>query len=134
MKQSLAIGLFVAAMLSTNGVGARWTERYFGVGSADDRIAACADARVHAEGNSSNACTTRQGKRGDAAYTDCICSPLSEGGHVCNVNLKVSCDGPASTGERGLRQGGEPKGRTDRHQKSGRGPRSFGRSGLEVRP
>lgn len=133
MKRTVTAGLFVAVLLNTNAFGARWTERYFGVGSAEDRGAACTDAKTHAEGNSYGACSVRQGKRGDEAYTDCICSALAEGGHVCNVNLQVSCDGPAQDSQREPRTGGEPKGRTGRHIRSGRGPRSLlDRSGPEV--
>lgn len=90
-----------------------WVERYFGVGSAGEKVAACLEARGDAQGNSSRACSERRGARGDAAYTDCVCQRVTEGIHICNVNLKVSCDGTlsAASGPERHRLRGEPKGR-----------------------
>jgi len=90
-----------------------WIERYFGVGSGGDQAAACGEARDHAQGNSFKACVDRRGKRGDAAYTDCICAAKGEQMHVCNVNLKVRCEVAAavSGGPQSAAKRGAPKGR-----------------------
>jgi hypothetical protein len=114
----------IAAMVAfslAGPVGASpWTERYFGVGSGGDRGVACGQARDHAQGNSFRACVQRHGKRTDAIYTDCICASAEDRIHVCNVNLKVSCEGPTSpvSDPGSLKSGGEPKGRADRRRES----------------
>lgn len=125
-----ALGLLVAA------APGRWTERYFGVGSARDSVAACREARDHASGNLSDACVTRQGTRGESSFTDCICAHAVDDVYVCNVNLKVLCDGSLSSGgnQRPSQPGGEPKGRADRRLSphSGAAGVRIDRPGLEV--
>lgn len=115
MKRLLFAACAVAALGQPAGA-AEWVERYFGVGSAIESAAACGEARGDARVNSSNACTDRRGTRKDASYTECVCSRVSESIHICNVNLKVSCDGPlSSAGARVPRkQGGDPKDRANR--------------------
>ena len=115
--QRLLLTAWTVASLAQPARAADWIERYFGVGSATAPSAACGEARVDAQGNSARACTERRGTRGDARYTECVCQRVSEDLHICNVNLKVSCDGPLSSASaRGSRrQRGEPKGRADRH-------------------
>jgi hypothetical protein len=122
----LALGLAPATLAG------EWTERYFGVGSAEDRSQACGLARNHAQGNSFKACIDRRGKRGDAAYTDCICTSAGESTHVCNVNLKVLCDGPSAGSDPGSLQEGGLRDRAGRHR-DGIRRASFGRPGPEVR-
>ncbi|HEX4382925.1 MAG TPA: hypothetical protein VH083_08245 [Myxococcales bacterium] len=127
--------LFLASLAQTSS-GAHWTERYFGVGSGEERTLACKEARGHADGNSTNACVDKRGTRADAEYTECICSALGEGEHVCNVNLKVACDGGKQADGKSslIRSGGEPKGRVGRIA-TGRGPRvRRGRPGLLASP
>jgi hypothetical protein len=122
---------FAAAVQTTASAGTRWIERYFGVGSAQQQGLACEAARGHAGGNFVKACVERRGMRTAAAYTDCICSQLLEGEHVCNVNLKVGCEARASGGTPSRAEtphGGKPKGRADRGA-TGRGPLRDGRPG-----
>lgn len=110
----LLLLVLAASTSPADGTFAGWTERYFGVGSAAEAGLACAQARDHARGNSSNACEVRGGKRGPSDYTGCVCDQTSEGVHVCNVNLKVLCDGTlASTSLPGGQHLGGPKGRAD---------------------
>jgi hypothetical protein len=132
MTSPKLVALILASLAQTSSAGAHWTERYFGVGSAEERTLACKEARGHADGNSTNACVDKRGTRADAEYTECICSALAEGEHVCNVNLKVACDGGAQADPKSslIRSGGEPKGRVERIA-TGRGPRvRRGRPGL----
>lgn len=136
MTSPKLVALILAALAPTSSVSSHWTERYFGVGSAEERNLACKEAKGHADGNSTNACVDKRGTRGDAEYTECICSPLTEGEHVCNVNLKVACDGGEQAANKSSlnRSGGEPKGRVGRIA-TGRGPRvRRGRPGLLVSP
>jgi hypothetical protein len=126
--------VLIAAVTQTTPISAHWTERYFGVGSGEQSALACKEARGHADGNSASACQSKRGTRADAEFTDCLCSAAAEGEHVCNVNLKVVCDGAVGsassmTGAGG--SGGEPKGRAGRAA-SGRGPRVRVRPGLEA--
>jgi hypothetical protein len=107
---SLLAGAAIAICGSAAEAG--WTERYFGVGSATDRSTACEQARGHAQENSTVACVRGHGARGDAGFTECVCTRTWEAVHVCNVNLRVACDGPASSPP-ALRRGGEPRGRAD---------------------
>ena len=102
-----------AAVVALWGSAAQggWTERYFGVGSASDQGAACEQARGHARDNSSAACARGGGARGDASFTDCLCTRTWEALHVCNVNLAVSCQGDAPSSPPALRRTGEPEGR-----------------------
>jgi hypothetical protein len=128
------VGLLISALAQTSSVSSHWTERYFGVGSAEERNLACKEAKGHADGNSTNACVDKRGTRGDAEYTECICSALTEGEHVCNVNLKVACDGgqQATNKSSSIQNEGEPKGRVGRIA-TGRGPRvRRGRPGLLI--
>ena len=130
------VAFIVTTLAQTSSVNAHWTERYFGVGSAEERTLACKEAKGHADGNSTNACVDKRGTRGDAEYTECICSALAEGEHVCNVNLKVVCEGgeQAANKSSSIRSGGEPKGRVGRIA-TGRGPRvRRGRPGLLASP
>jgi hypothetical protein len=113
LKRNL-IAALIASSLAQPAV-AGWTERYFGVGSAPDPDQACGLARGHAQDNSSKACVDRRGKRGEAAYTDCICTSAGESMQVCNVNLKVLCDGVAAGSDPGSLQGG-PKVRAGRRR------------------
>ena len=120
--------ILLAATAQGAQANAQWTERYFGVGSAEERGLACEQARGHADGNSTQACVEKRGTRAEAAYTECICSHLAEGDHVCNVNLKVVCDAASASGATirsggGGSRGGEPKGRAGRSS-TGRGPRA----------
>jgi hypothetical protein len=119
-----ALIALTALSLTGPARAAEWTERYFGIGSAGDEIAACGQARDHAQGNSFKACIDRRGKRGDAEYTECICAAAGDRMHVCNVNLKVRCDGSAeSKSERASQPSrGEPKGRADRQRQRVRRP------------
>lgn len=107
-----------------------WTERYFGVGSAADPGAACTEARGHAEVNSTQACKGGSGSRGDASYTACNCARMPEGVHMCNVNLKVLCDGPVVSGANGSGSRGGPEGRAD----SRRSVHLVGRGARAARP
>ncbi|HEY2030950.1 MAG TPA: hypothetical protein VGH20_17255 [Myxococcales bacterium] len=128
------LAILFAAVSQTTPISAHWTERYFGVGSGEQSALACQEARGHADGNSASACQSKRGTRGGVEFTDCLCSAAGEGEHVCNVNLKVVCDGaPQSTSsiEGGGGKGGEPKGRAGRAA-SGRGPRVRVRPGLEA--
>jgi hypothetical protein len=124
---------FIAALVACSLGGAAraedWTERYFGVGSAQDHVAACGQARDHAQGNSFKACIDRRGRRGEAEYTECICATTGEQIHVCNVNLKVRCGAGQSGSDQGsLPSRGVPKGRAGRrvqgtvHRQSRPGP------------
>ncbi len=108
-------GIAAAAAIGLwgNVAEAGWTERYFGVGSASDRNAACEQARGHAQANSSVACARGNGAPKDASFTECVCTRTWEALHVCNVNLRVACAGPASPSLPGLQHGGEPTGRAD---------------------
>jgi hypothetical protein len=127
------LAILLATVTQSSGLNVHWTERYFGVGSAEERNLACKEARGHAEGNSTQACMNKSGTRGDAEYTECVCSALAEGDHVCNVNLKVVCDAPFPSADKtsSIRSGGKPKGRAGRAA-TGRGPRvRHGRPGLE---
>ena len=124
----------ILATIARPAVAREWTERYFGVGSADDQGAACTEARGHAEVNSAQACKGGSGARGEAAYTACICARMPEGVHMCNVNLKVLCDGPVDSGLDGSGSRGGPKGRAEGRRSVspfGRGARTA-RPGLEV--
>jgi len=56
--------LIIAVALSAPAFAGEWTERYFGVGSASDKVQACGLARDHAQGNSNRACVDRSGTRG----------------------------------------------------------------------
>jgi hypothetical protein len=103
----------LAVVLSGPATAGEWTERYFGVGSAGNQSEACGLARDHAQGNSFRACIDRRGKRGDAAYTECICTSAGESMQVCNVNLKVLCDGPLASDPKAPHEGGL-KGRAGR--------------------
>ncbi len=118
----------LAALCLAPPAFAGWTERYFGVGSAPDPGQACGLARDHAQDNSSKACVDRRGKRGEAAYTDCICTS-AESMQVCNVNLKVLCDGTSASSDPGSLQGG-PKVRAGRRRDGT--PRRVVRPGLKV--
>jgi len=129
-KRTLIAAL--ALTLAPPASAGEWTERYFGVGSADDRGEACGLARNHAEGNSSKACIDRRGKRGDAAYTDCICTSAGESTQICNVNLRVLCDGPSAGSDPGSLQEGGRRDRAGRRDKSARRANS-GRPGPDVR-
>jgi hypothetical protein len=134
MTSPKIVSLIIAALAPTSSVSSHWTERYFGVGSAEERTLACNEAKGHADGNSTNACVDKRGTRGDAQYTECICSALTEGEHVCNVNLKVACDGGEQAANKSSvnGSGGEPKGRVERIA-TGRGPRvRRGRPGLLI--
>ena len=109
--------ILAAAVASTSP----WTERYFGVGSAPDKGQACGLARDHAQGNANRACVGRSGVRGGSVYTDCICTSAAESMEICNVNLKVLCDGPKPSSDPGSLPEGGPKGRAgQRHKASGR--------------
>ena len=141
MTSPKIFAFIMTALAQTTAVNAHWTERYFGVGSAEERNLACKEARGHADGNSTNACVDKRGTRGDAEYTECICSHPADDEHVCNVNLKVVCDGGSqpesktsvirTEGRSDARSSGEPKGRVGRTA-TGRGPRvRRGRPGLE---
>jgi hypothetical protein len=142
MTSPRIFAFILTTLAQTTAVNAHWTERYFGVGSAEERNLACKEARGHADGNSTNACVEKRGTRGDAEYTECICSHPAEDEHVCNVNVKVLCDGgtqatgtssanQAESSSSTARSGGEPKGRVGRTA-TGRGPRvRRGRPGLE---
>ena len=124
----------IIATIAGPALAREWTERYFGVGSAADQGAACTEARGHAEVNSTQACKGGSGARGEASYTACICARMPEGVHMCNVNLKVLCDGPMRLGGDGSEQRGEPKGRADGRRSvhlCGRGAR-VARPGPEV--
>jgi hypothetical protein len=127
--------LMAVFLVATSTPNLQWTERYFGVGSAEEQALACKAAKGHADGNSVKACADRHGVRAEAQFTDCICSALADREHVCNVNLKVLCDANASatavTPSDGGNRGGEPKGRAGRVG-TGRGPRVRGRPGLEA--
>src|SRR3954454_12671577 len=101
--------VLLAATSQSAAANAHWVERYFGVGSAEERGLACEEARGHADGNSTKACVDKRGTRSEAAYTECICSHLAEGDHVCNVNLKVVCDASAD-GNSSIRSGGGGRG------------------------
>ncbi len=119
--------LLIAFALSGPALAGEWTERYFGVGSASDKVQACGLARDHAQGNSNRACVDRSGTRGGSVYTDCICTSAAESMQICNVNLKVLCDGPNAGSDPGsLREGG-PKGR------AGQRRTAPGRPGSEVK-
>jgi hypothetical protein len=120
----------IIATVANPALAREWTERYFGVGSAADQSAACAEAREHAEVNSAEACKGGSGSRGAASYTACICARMPEGVHMCNVNLKVLCDGPMHSGGDGSRPRGEPKGRADGRSSV----HWFGRGVRAVRP
>jgi hypothetical protein len=127
------LALILATVTHISAENVHWTERYFGVGSAEERNLACNEARGHADGNSTNACVDKRGMRAVAEYTECICVALAEGDHVCNVNLKVVCDGPFPSADQNssIRSGGKPKGRAGRTA-TGRGPRVRSvRPGLE---
>jgi len=130
LKRTLIATL--ALSLAPAALAGEWTERYFGVGSAGDRSEACGLARNHAQGNSFQACIDRRGKRGDAAYTDCICTSAGESTQVCNVNLKVLCDGPSAGSDPGSLQEGGLRDRVGRHRDGIRRANS-GRPGPEVR-
>jgi hypothetical protein len=106
MLNRTLIAALAALSIAPRASAGDWTERYFGVGSAGDRGEACELARDHAQGNSFKACVERRGKRGEASYTDCICTSASESLQVCNVNLKVSCDGPLSGSDPASQQKG----------------------------
>lgn len=126
------LAILFAAVSQTTPISAHWTERYFGVGSGEASALACQEARGHADGNSASACQSKRGIRAEAQFTECMCSAAAEGEHVCNVNLKVVCDGAAdqqSSMQSGGGKGGEPKGRAGRAA-SGRGPRVRVRPGL----
>jgi hypothetical protein len=111
MQRALAAALALAS-LAGPARAVEWTERYFGVGSAGEETEACGQARDHAQGNSFRACLDRRGKRGEAEYTECTCAAASERMHVCNVNLKVRCDGASESSSAGSQPSrGEPKGR-----------------------
>lgn len=130
MTHLLVVAFAAASAVQPQGTAAGWTERYFGVGSAAEPASACEQAREHAQGNASNACADRRGTRGSAAFTGCACSRTTEGVHVCNVKLKVLCDGTlASTSIPGGQRGG-PKGRADDRRDAPNGARP----GLIVRP
>src|ERR1041384_5541432 len=101
--------LVVALCLAMPAFASEWTERSCGVGSAGERSVACGQARDHAQGNSFEACIGRRGKRGEAAYTDCVCAATADRMHVCNVNLNVRCD--AAEPEQ---RGGKPRERAGR--------------------
>ena len=107
-------GIAAAAAIALGGSAAEagWTERYFGVGSASDRNTACVEARGHAQANSSVACARGHGARGGVSFTECVCTQTWDALHVCNVNLRVACAGPASSLP-GLQPEGEPRGRVD---------------------
>lgn len=107
------IAAAAAIVLWGSAAEAGWTERYFGVGSASDRNTACEQARGHAQANSSVACARGNGARTDGSFTECVCTRTWEALHVCNVNLRVACAGPASSPLPGLQHGGEPAGRVD---------------------
>lgn len=104
------------ALTAAPASAAEWTERYFGVGSAGDRSMACGQARDHAQDNSFKACVDRRGKRADAEYTECVCSAAADRMHVCNVNLKVRCDGDGSA----TQKRGTPRERAGRGRRSQR--------------
>jgi hypothetical protein len=134
MTSPKIVAFIVATLAQTAAVNAHWTERYFGVGSAEERTLACQEARGHADGNSINACVGKRGTRGEAEYTECVCSLPADGEHVCNVNVKVVCEGGTQPAEKSSSIGdrGEPKGRVVRTV-SGRGPRARReRPGLEA--
>jgi hypothetical protein len=114
MPNRILIGALAALTVAPRAFAGEWTERYFGVGSAGDRGQACGLARDHAQGNSSRACLDRRGTRGDAAYTDCICTSAGESMEICNVNLKVFCDGPSEGSDPGSQQKGGPRNRAGR--------------------
>lgn len=131
--------LLIAVLIFTvarPALAREWTERYFGVGSAAEQGAACTQAREHAELNSTQACKVGSGARAEASYTACICARMPEGVHMCNVNIKVQCNGPMDSGIDGAGSSGGPKGRADGSrsvQLVGRGARAA-RPGLEVAP
>jgi hypothetical protein len=128
------LAVLLAALAGTTAPNLQWTERYFGVGSAEEQAMACKAAKGHADGNSINACADRRGVRTEAQFTECMCSAVADREHVCNVNLKVVCDASASGAAipgTGSDRGGELKGRAGRVG-TGRGPRVRGRPGLEA--
>lgn len=121
-----AVGLCAAATIA-----AGWTERYFGVGSGGDRGTACEQARGDAEQNSSAACARGHGARGEVSYTECVCATTWQSMHVCNVNVKVACDGPAASSP--MRRGGEPTGRAGEESAAMHGAAPVRWPGPEVR-
>src|SRR3954470_4894450 len=123
LRMNAMLSLMLAAAVSIATSTAPWTERYFGVGSASDKGQACGLARDHARGNSDRACVEKRGTRGGSAYTDCICASAGESMEICNVNLKVLCDGPKPGGDPGSLPEGGPKGR------AGQRPKASGRPG-----
>jgi hypothetical protein len=133
MLRPMLTAMLAALSLGAPAYSSEWTERYFGVGSGGDRGEACGLARDHAQGNSFRACIDRRGKRGDAAYTDCICTSAGESMQVCNVNLKVACDGSLAGGDsKSPQQEGGLKGRAGRRRDGS--PRRVVRPGPDVRP
>jgi len=56
--------LIIAVALSAPAFAGEWTERYFGVGSASDKVQACGLARDHAQGNSKPGLRRSQRNRG----------------------------------------------------------------------
>jgi len=123
--------VLAACSLAAPAKAGEWTERYFGVGSGGDEAAACGQARDHAQGNSFKACLEGRGKRGQTEYTECICASTSGRMHVCNVNLKVRCDGATESSDSD--RGGSPK-RGEPRSRAGQRVHSIGgtRPGSEV--
>ena len=130
-----AVAFAAVSVAQPGGITAGWTERYFGVGSAAEPGGACEQAREHAQDNASKACAEKRGTRDSAAFTGCACARTAEGMHVCNVKLKVLCDGMlASTSLPGGQRGGS-KSRADgrRDAPDGALPGHIARPGSKVR-
>jgi hypothetical protein len=134
MLNRTLIAALAAVSLPPPASAREWTERYFGVGSAGDRSEACGLARDHAQGNSFRACIDRRGKRGEVAYTDCICTSTAENMQVCNVNLKVLCDGPPAGSDPGSRQAGARRKIAGRRRQGSLRRATPSRPGPDVRP
>ena len=96
MKRALLTACAVASLSHPAGA-TDWIERYFGVGSAGAAVTACGEARADAHVNATRACVERRGSRGAGLYTDCACTSVADGIHICNVNLKVTCEGALSS-------------------------------------
>jgi hypothetical protein len=92
MRWSAFAAAVAATLAAPLPLRSEWTERYFGIGSAGDHGSACEEARAHAQVNARAACAERHGVgSGGGTFTDCRCTSVPAGLHVCNVKLLVVC-------------------------------------------
>ncbi len=93
MKHSLARTFAAVGLLWSASVrAAKWTERYSGLGSDQDRESACASAERDARSLALAACGLTGRKLDDAV--DCRCNSLRVGDgelYMCTVRLQVYC-------------------------------------------